>query len=163
MRKILTTRRVRASSATSIVTVLSRGSTNGRQPDDRRRSKAIRTRCSAATPGPWEIGEDAQEAAATLRVQPIFASTGQLHGDPVDVILPFGRAYSDARFCATARTDVPRLLDEVDRFRAWIKWARTRLLDNGRGETSLIGIANVLAGLERALDGDAVDGKEDPS
>ena len=44
--------------------------------------KAIRTRCSAATPGPWEIGEDAQEAAATLRVQPIFASTGQLHGDP---------------------------------------------------------------------------------
>jgi|SRR5579859_4279265 len=42
-------------------------------------------------------------------------------------------------------------LAEADRLRAWLKWARARLLDGGRGETSLLGIANVLAGIEDAL------------
>ncbi len=147
--------------------------------------KAIRMRCDAATPGPWEVGEGAKEQAATLRAQPILATTGRPQGKPVDVILPFGRAYSDARFCAAARTDVPQLLGEVerlrglinhdtawrstwegqlgnerdalraevDRFRAWIEWARACLLDGGRGE----GIAEVLAALDRALDGAAVE------
>jgi hypothetical protein len=48
-------------------------------------------------------------------------------------------------------TAVPALLDETERLRAALIWARTRLLDNGRGETSLLGIANVLAGIEDAL------------
>lgn len=82
--------------------------------------EAIRMRCDAATPGPWEVGEDEKEQAATLRARPVLATTGSPQGGPVDVIIPFGRAYSDARFCATARIDVPRLLDEVDRLRGLI-------------------------------------------
>jgi hypothetical protein len=46
---------------------------------------------------------------------------------------------------------------EIERMRVWLLWTRTRLLDNGRGETSLLGIANVLAGIERCLEGEAVD------
>lgn len=81
--------------------------------------KAIRMRCDAAMPGPWEVGEDEKEQAATLRARPVLA-TGSPLGGPVDVIISFGRAYSDARFCATARIDVPRLLDEVARLRGLI-------------------------------------------
>lgn len=46
---------------------------------------------------------------------------------------------------------------EIERMRVWLLWTRTRLLDNDRGETSLLGIANVLAGIERCLEGEAVD------
>lgn len=71
---------------------------------------------NTATPGPWEVGDDPAEDAATLRARP--CKHGGDPEDPVDVILPFGRAFSDARFIAAAREAVPKLLDEVERLRS---------------------------------------------
>lgn len=67
-----------------------------------------------ATPEPWEVGEDEREYAATLMAQPRLATTGEPVGKVEHVIIPFGRAYSDARFIALARTAVPALLDALD-------------------------------------------------
>jgi hypothetical protein len=75
----------------------------------------LRALADRATPGPWSIGEDAREAAATLRAQPRSATTGAAVGAPVDVIIPFGRAYSDAALIAASRNAIPALLDEIER------------------------------------------------
>lgn len=85
--------------------------------------KQAREICDAATPGPWEVGEDEREAAATLRAQPVMKTTGKPFGKPVDVIMPFGRAFSDARFCAEARTLLPAALDEIERLQALVQEA----------------------------------------
>jgi hypothetical protein len=76
---------------------------------------ALRVICDAATPGPWSVGEDEQECAATVRAAPVVSGQSEPCGPPVDVIIPFGRAFSDARFIATARTAVPQLVSEVER------------------------------------------------
>lgn len=77
--------------------------------------------CEAATPGEWVVGEDPRECAATLRAQPARATDGRPMGGPVDVIIPFGRAYSDARFCAHARTILPAALDEIEKLRELLR------------------------------------------
>jgi hypothetical protein len=88
-----------------------------------RRLEEIKGFAAAATPGPWTVGRDEREDAATLRAQPRFANgcnpdvAGKPFGDPIDVIVPFGRAYSDARFIARAREDVPDLVAEIERVR----------------------------------------------
>lgn len=86
--------------------------------------KAARKLCEQATPGPWEVGEDERECAATLRVRPCHINSEP--GAPVDVIIPFGRALSDARFIAASRTWVPQLLAEVERLRRALKSERAQ-------------------------------------
>lgn len=83
----------------------------------------------AATPGPWEVGEDQHECAATLRASPCIR--GKEPELAVDVIIPFGRAYSDARMIASARTRWPAALDEIERLR--------RLLDKALRLTHIVG------------------------
>lgn len=86
--------------------------------------KAARKLCEQATPGPWEVGEDERECAATLRVRPCRINSEP--EAPVDVIIPFGRAFSDARFIAASRTWVPQLLAEVARLRRALKAERAQ-------------------------------------
>lgn len=93
--------------------------------------KQAREICDAATPEPWSVGEDEREAAATLRIQPVLKTTGKPFGKPVDVIMPFGRAFSDARFCAEARKLLPAALDEVETLRKLVLDACDRLEDTG--------------------------------
>lgn len=78
----------------------------------------LRALAEAATPGPWSVGHDDKECASTLRAQPVLATTGKPQGRPVDVIIPFGRAHSDAAFIAAANPQtVIALLDEIERLR----------------------------------------------
>lgn len=87
---------------------------DGAQPLD---LDAIRERADAATPGPWwpwhrgqyvgweiAVGEPDEDGRPTARL-------------PDDMRTDIGRA-EDARFIAAARTDVPALVDEVERLRA---------------------------------------------
>ncbi len=71
---------------------------------------AIRERCEKATEGPW-THKDAKVHA----VNPRLADERTI----VDAIC-------DARFSAHARTDIPDLLDEVERLEAWRQESETR-------------------------------------
>lgn len=71
-----------------------------------------------ATPGPWRVGEDKRENAASLCAQPVNATTGKPQGPEESVIIPFGRAHSDAAFIAAARSREPLLAAEVVRLTA---------------------------------------------
>lgn len=70
---------------------------------------AIAARADAATPGPWEWEEDLYQLDS--------------HGFPVGAIIRtqgwsrYGYSNTDAEFIARARTDVPRLVAEVERLR----------------------------------------------
>lgn len=66
----------------------------------------------AATPGPWEVGERVAESAATLRAHPCIRGREPL--DPIDVIIPFGRAYSDARAIARTRNNLRAIADQLE-------------------------------------------------
>lgn len=74
---------------------------------------AIRTRCEAATPGPWKSyieGRDHTSGSSFIK------TTGE------DIELS-GATVADQDFIAHAREDVPRLLEEVQRLRSQL--ART--------------------------------------
>ena len=78
--------------------------------------KQLREIAMAATPGPWTVGEDPRECAATLRAAPVIAGQSEPCGPPIDVIIPFGRAYSDARHIAAFSPSVClALLDRLER------------------------------------------------
>jgi hypothetical protein len=84
----------------------------------------LRALARAATPGPWTVGEDERECAATLRARPVRAGETDPCGPPIDVIIPFGRAYSDAAFIAAVHPQaVVELLDDNAQLReACTKW-----------------------------------------
>lgn len=67
---------------------------------------AIRERCEAATEGPWE--------KLTEQVAGMWRETRVVHAD-FDICADV--CIGDAEFIAAARTDVPALLDEVERLR----------------------------------------------
>ena len=81
---------------------------------------AIRARVDAATAGPFHSADSA-----------VFAPLGRL-------LFCVART-QDARFLADARTDVPALLDEVERLREAMRAAATVLKDEGAGCYECIG------------------------
>ena len=64
----------------------------------------------AMTPGPWETGD--ADNAATLRARPCIR--GGTPEAPVDVIITFGRAYSDARGIARTRNNLTAVADQLE-------------------------------------------------
>lgn len=89
---------------------------------------AIEARANAATEGPWQAGNqgfpDAVEEVAfwertsTVEGHPVCErwTLCEMNGDPVDTR---GRVCYDAEFIAHARTDIPALVAEVQRLRAF--------------------------------------------
>lgn len=83
--------------------------------------KAIRERCEKATPGPWE---------AHIQTGPYRTRN---YAGKVKAPIPIGEHSSfrvhpnllyegDVHFIAHARTDIPSLLDEVERLREALEW-----------------------------------------
>ena len=85
----------------------------------------IRKRAEAASPGPWEM-YDANEGMNPPR--PCWSVANDSYHNPlgeedppaVDITVSYGWR-EDAEFIAAARTDVPALLDEIDRLNA-VAW-----------------------------------------
>lgn len=85
---------------------------------------AIRERCEAATEGPWEkITERWLGVWQDIRVV-AFDGKYTICGDT---------AIADAEFIAAARTDVPALLDEVERMRGLLGRAAQESCDHVLG------------------------------
>ena len=91
---------------------------------------AIKARCEAATPGPWEV-----PAANVFRV---LAPGAPHHNPPQGLCPPYpwrvvveasqnDPSAEDVAFIAHARTDVPALVAEVERLKAYIG----AILDHG--------------------------------
>jgi len=71
--------------------------------------EAMRARCTAATPAPWQAfveGRDHTSGSSFIR-------TG---GKDIEL---FGATEEDHDFIAHARQDLPRLIEEVMRLRRW--------------------------------------------
>jgi hypothetical protein len=82
---------------------------------DQTRLDAIRARCEAATPGPW----NAIDKGNTV---PSYAIRHFAVGEKcVNVASGISPKTGDADFIAHARTDVPDLLDEIERLTAALK------------------------------------------
>ncbi len=81
--------------------------------------EAIKARCEAATPGPWEFYEGG------TYVMRLVEETNHLVTCVCDVLLdpevrgkrPRGTSSANGAFIAHARTDVPALVAEVERLR----------------------------------------------
>ena len=104
---------------------------------------AIRARCEAATPGPWNYGEAVEwrrgagpfedrgaEIISFSDVEVVVGGLQDEQGGAVGVL-----RNADAAFIAHARADVPALLNEVARLNAIIAHARiivdeVQLIDN---------------------------------
>jgi hypothetical protein len=74
--------------------------------------EAVRRRCDAATPGPWESlleGRDHTSGSS-------FIKTGSDESRGTDIELS-GATDADQDFIAHARQDIPRLLEEIARLR----------------------------------------------
>ena len=72
----------------------------------------MRTRCAAATPGPWKAyieGRDHQSGSSF-----IMTGEGSTRGEDIELT---GATHADYDFIAHARQDVPRLLAEIARLR----------------------------------------------
>ena len=72
----------------------------------------IRERCDKATPGPWSVDEESGD----VWVPSIWRSVAIIE----DLDLPLVNPAADRAFIAAARTDMPDLLDEVERLRALV-------------------------------------------
>jgi hypothetical protein len=68
----------------------------------------IRTRCDAATPGPWKSFVEGRDHTSGNS----FIMTGTTNARGNDIEL-FGATTADQDFIAHARQDIPRLLDEI--------------------------------------------------
>ena len=75
----------------------------------------IRARERAATPGPWTLTVGAGAAMVTDDAVVIFAGGPEDCSDPGDDTHP---TPADKAFLDNARTDIPKLLSEVDELRA---------------------------------------------
>lgn len=72
--------------------------------------KAIRDRCEAATPGPWNFEDERYSAKCVIGIKPrddrwIAHAQPEMNGE------------GNGNFIAHARTDLPRCLDEIERLR----------------------------------------------
>lgn len=86
--------------------------------------QAIRARVEAASPGPWTVAEDIEAGGCVLDATGRNICTAGLDGGA-----PGPRRDEDQTFIATARTDVPALLAEVERLKAALQTARGALAD----------------------------------
>ena len=124
-------------------------------------TERLRKFAEAATPGPWSVGDDEHECAATLRAQPIRKTDGMPSGDPVEVIIPFGRAYSDAAFIAAANPQtVIALLDDNAQLReACATWQNhfTDMPGLAAANAEIVSLRSQLATVTAARD-EACDG-----
>ncbi len=77
--------------------------------------EAIRARAAAATPGPWDAKAYRVHVPGPDR---ILAACWRPWGDVADIT-------ADVEFIAAARTDVPALLEAVDRLRDMLVDAET--------------------------------------
>lgn len=107
------------------------------------------------TPAPWETGEDPGESAATLRARPCIR--GRDPGDWVDVIVPFGRAYSDAAGIARTRNNLRAMADQLEAAQAEIDTLRAAIANlhdqvDQTDPNDPIGAALTRAGLARRPD-----------
>ena len=84
--------------------------------------KAIRERCEKATLGPWRWADDKLHAPQEVLMEALLCNWEDAY---VDV----GKA--DAAFIATARSDIPALLDTVDELRRLLRraWSAGALFD----------------------------------
>lgn len=76
---------------------------------------AIKARCEAATPGPWELKES--QVAPTYYVFGSHSHIATMNGER-DF---YSNTKPDAAFIAAARTDIPALIAEVERLRAEVR------------------------------------------
>lgn len=86
---------------------------------------AIRARCEAATPAPWESFVEGRDHL----VGDDFIRTGDLRDDCPDMYVTHESRSAPARdldFIAHARQDIPRLLDEVARLQREVVRGRER-------------------------------------
>lgn len=77
--------------------------------------KAIRERCDLATSGPWK-----QDDKDWAMIHPPYDICGEDHA-PITGFDSVDRK-PDATFIAHSRTDIPALLDEVERLRAALRF-----------------------------------------
>jgi hypothetical protein len=91
---------------------------------DEKRLAEIEERADAATKGPWEMIPDTMFRDNALRPSTIKALGREVFVAKTLSILSNGRGrmLGDAAFIAAARSDVPDLVAEVRRLRAWLKW-----------------------------------------
>ena len=110
----------------------------------------IRTRCDAATPGPWDVWRDWPRSdgegpglIANLENENLHAEDCLL-GDPeyeknenggvigrIYECIPHELANANAIFIAHARSDIPALLAEIERLRAELnRWKAGRGVDD---------------------------------
>lgn len=73
---------------------------------------AIKVRCEAATPGPWFVDRGGEFD------DPYYSIPAVCRDKYGDNSLMVGSDKATAEFIAHARTDVPALVDEVERLRA---------------------------------------------
>ncbi len=72
----------------------------------------IRRRCAAARAGPWRSFIEGRDHSSGSDF--IMVGEGAARGEDID---PLGTTHADQDFIAAARSDVPRLLDEIERLR----------------------------------------------
>ncbi|HTA90064.1 MAG TPA: hypothetical protein VK745_10825 [Polyangiaceae bacterium] len=72
----------------------------------------IRTRCEAATSGPWRSYVEGRDHTSGSSF--IMTGAGVTRGEDIELS---GATRPDQDFIAHARQDVPRLLEEVERLR----------------------------------------------
>ena len=114
---------------------------------------AIEARAAKASEGPWRMGTGWEQCTPGLYISDYGGSIVYAEGDhpPGDLNEPL--VLDDATFIAAARTDIPRLCEEVKRLRRIEQAARaymTAIAEGGHGNEK---------GEYRALR-DALDGKE---
>ena len=128
----------------------------------------IRERCDKATPGPWSVDEESGD----VWVPSIWRSVAIIE----DLDLPLVNPAADRAFIAAARTDMPDLLDEVERLRRLEEAVTTmppdtrytpqvagRLLwhwEQGFRHDNHTQMVEWLAGIRRALEADDDDATE---
>lgn len=95
--------------------------------------KAIRERANGATPGPWEFESGDRDGPSDKVIWSPTSMVGRDEEDePYNLVctLPndsYGyshKYYDDGPFLTHARTDVPLLLDEIDRLQALLNEGR---------------------------------------
>jgi len=77
----------------------------------------IQIRCAAATPGPWKSFVEGRDHTSGSNF--IMVGEGSNRGDDIELV---GATIADQDFIANARQDVPRLLEEIARLRAILRY-----------------------------------------
>ena len=81
----------------------------------------IRERCEMATPGPWIVtGKEHYMKIETRAETDPFRKHGRLIVREFGIASPCTIGQSNADFVAHSRTDIPALLNEIDRLRKLI-------------------------------------------